>query len=333
MRLKCSSPDLSYRANRFWSAAATWSSEIAGTPSTPARSAAVSSAFRARRASPSDSVPSRARASSSTERPVSPSPRSRSRSARAQISATSSGASGSRTKTRVRERSGPTTSKLGFSVVAPMRVMAPRSTCGRRASCCARLKRWISSTKRTVPRPVAARRAFASSRTRRTRGIPSVTAEKGMNAASIRLASSPARVVLPVPGGPQKMRLGTRPLSMSWRRGRLSPTSFGCPTNSASVRGRMRAASGESARPASRDRAAPGPPASAGAACGSASRGSASGNRLGSSVIGVRHRRRAARSRRRARQAGAMPRRASRSRSAGGPLRGATLARCGRGPR
>ena len=268
-------------------------------------------------------------------RPVAPSPRSPSRSARAQISATSSAASGSRTKTRVRERSGPMTSKLGFSVVAPMRVTAPRSTCGRRASCCARLKRWISSTKRTVPRRVAARRAFASSRMRRTRGIPSVTAEKGTNAASIRPASIPARVVLPVPGGPQKMRLGTRPLSMSWRSGRFSPTSFGCPTNSSSVRGRMRAASGASARPASRAPSAPGPPASGGSArvpARGSARGSMPANRLGSSVIGS-HRRRAARCRRRACRAGARPRRASRSRSAGAPLRAGARARCGRGPR
>ena len=42
------------------------------------------------------------------------------------------------------------TSKLGFSVVAPMSMMVPSSTWGRKASCWARVKRWISSTKRMV---------------------------------------------------------------------------------------------------------------------------------------------------------------------------------------
>jgi len=42
------------------------------------------------------------------------------------------------------------TSKDGFSVVAPMRMIVPFSTCGRKASCWALLNRWISSTKRRV---------------------------------------------------------------------------------------------------------------------------------------------------------------------------------------
>ena len=37
--------------------------------------------------------------------------------------------------TRERERRGEITSKDGFSVVAPMRVMSPDSTWGRKASC------------------------------------------------------------------------------------------------------------------------------------------------------------------------------------------------------
>src|SRR5438132_9461915 len=52
------------------------------------------------------------------------------------------------TNTRQRDSSAPVNSKLGFSVVAPMRVTTPFSTQGRKASCCARLKRWISSQKR-----------------------------------------------------------------------------------------------------------------------------------------------------------------------------------------
>ena len=42
------------------------------------------------------------------------------------------------------------TSKLGFSVVAPMRVTDPRSTAPRRLSCWALEKRWISSMNRTA---------------------------------------------------------------------------------------------------------------------------------------------------------------------------------------
>src|SRR2546422_8151311 len=64
-----------------------------------------------------------------------------------------SGPSGSRTKTRQRDSSAPRSSKLGFSVVAPIKVIVPFSTQGRKASCCALLKWWISSQNRIVPRP------------------------------------------------------------------------------------------------------------------------------------------------------------------------------------
>ena len=43
--------------------------------------------------------------------------------------------------TRERERRGEMTSKDGFSVVAPMSVIRPDSTWGRKASCWALLKR------------------------------------------------------------------------------------------------------------------------------------------------------------------------------------------------
>ena len=57
------------------------------------------------------------------------------------------------TKTRQRDKSAPLTSKEGFSVVAPIRMMQPFSTKGRNASCWALLKRWISSTKTMVFSP------------------------------------------------------------------------------------------------------------------------------------------------------------------------------------
>ena len=52
-----------------------------------------------------------------------------------------------------RDNSAELTSNDGFSVVAPMKVMRPCSTKGRKASCCALLKRWTSSTKRIVVAP------------------------------------------------------------------------------------------------------------------------------------------------------------------------------------
>ena len=65
--------------------------------------------------------------------------------------------SGCRTNTFERESSAALTSNEGFSVVAPIRTMSPDSTRGRKASCCALLKRWISST--NDDRPPAARAA------------------------------------------------------------------------------------------------------------------------------------------------------------------------------
>ena len=101
--------------------------------------------------------------------------------------ARSSGVSVSSTNTRVRDSSAPTISNEGFSVVAPTSVTVPLSTCGRKASCCPRLKRWISSTNRIVPRPSSSRRSAASATISRTRGTPSVTAENGTNARSVVL--------------------------------------------------------------------------------------------------------------------------------------------------
>ena len=52
-----------------------------------------------------------------------------------------SAVSGCSTNTFDRESSAEFTSNDGFSVVAPMSTMSPASTWGRKASCCARLKR------------------------------------------------------------------------------------------------------------------------------------------------------------------------------------------------
>src|SRR5437879_5491769 len=139
----------------------------------------------ARRASPSASRASSASASSSSASRKVPSPRSLSSSARRTSWLMCSGVSGSSTNTRHRDSSAPVSSKLGFSVVAPMRVTIPFSTHGRKASCCALLKRWISSQNRIVPRPSYLSRCSAALMISRTLATPSVTAENGSNWRSV----------------------------------------------------------------------------------------------------------------------------------------------------
>ena len=55
---------------------------------------------------------------------------------------------------RQRESSAELTSKYGFSVVAPTSTTVPSSTAGSSVSCCALLKRWISSRKKMVRSPL-----------------------------------------------------------------------------------------------------------------------------------------------------------------------------------
>ncbi len=134
-------------------------------------------------------------------------------------------------------------SKLGFSVVAPRSVTTPDSAWGRSASCWALLKRWISSMNSTVIRPRLSR-ALASSTTLRISATPERTAENSTNSACQFWARSRARVVLPVPGGPQKTREVGRSPANSLCRARPSAKRWDCPTNSARVCGRRRSARG-----------------------------------------------------------------------------------------
>ena len=121
----------------------------------------------------------------------------------------SSGASGCSTNTRVRESSAPLISKLGFSVVAPMRVMVPSSDGGSRLSCWALLSRWISSMNRIVCAPPDSSRPRAAATISRIRGTPSVTALNGTNTRCDVLATRWASVVLPLPGrAPEDHRAG-----------------------------------------------------------------------------------------------------------------------------
>ena len=142
--------------------------------------------------------------------------------------------------TRHRESRGAMTLKDGFSVVAPMSVTVPASTWGSSASCWALLRRWISSMKSSV-RSVVRR---AASMALRISGTPAVTAESGTSRASARSPRIQARVVLPLPGGPQRRIDESVPWSTSARRGRPGASSVSCPTSSSRRRGRMRSARG-----------------------------------------------------------------------------------------
>ncbi len=153
--------------------------------------------------------------------------------------------SGCSTNTFERESSAAFTSNDGFSVVAPMSTMSPASTRGRKASCCALLKRWISSTKTIVRAPAA-----AAARLRRRHDLLDLLdagehgAERARSAPAVISAMMRASVVLPVPGGPHRMIDCSRSRSIASRSGRPGARISSWPTTSSSVRGRMRSASG-----------------------------------------------------------------------------------------
>src|SRR5450759_1600628 len=94
-----------------------------------------------------------------------------------------------------------------------------------------------------VRRP-AARSPSAAATISLSRGTPSVTALKGTNSPCTCWATNRARVVLPVPGGPQKRMDPVSPRSMATRNGFPGARRCCCPATSSSVRGRMRAANG-----------------------------------------------------------------------------------------
>lgn len=145
--------------------------------------------------------------------------------------------------TRARDRRAALSSKLGFSVVAPTRMTVPSSITGRKLSCWARLKRWISSTKSSVWRP-SMRRRRAVSKTFFKSATPEKIADICSNASPASPDSSRATVVLPVPGGPQKIIEPSEPLSIMRRSAPSSPVRCGWPVTSASDFGRRRSASG-----------------------------------------------------------------------------------------
>ncbi len=121
---------------------------------------------------------------------------------------------------------------------------------GRKLSCCALLKRWISSTKSSVPRPTA-RRPRAASNTFFSSATPVKIADTCSKCRSVSCASSRATVVLPVPGGPQKISEPSERLSIMRVRMPSGPVRCSCPTTSARRCGRSRSASGRGAAPSS----------------------------------------------------------------------------------
>ena len=199
----------------------------------------ISSRLRSRRASPSANPTIRSRAAASK-----PSSGSAFAAARSNSVASSSALSGCRTYTAARERSAELTSNDGFSVVAPTKVTSPCSTYGRKASCCALLKRCTSSTNRIVERPLRARTSRACWTASRMSLTPEKTADSAMNSALNASAISRAIVVLPEPGGPQRIIECGLPDSKASRSGLPGPRRCACPTTSSSTRGRSASASG-----------------------------------------------------------------------------------------
>src|SRR5450830_933959 len=98
-----------------------------------------------------------------------------------------------------------------------------------------------------VRRPAFRRRARASSRMARISFTPDATAEADTKRDRVREAMSLATVVLPTPGGPQKIIEGGRSCSIARRRKLSDPTRAGAPSSSSRARGRIRSASGASA--------------------------------------------------------------------------------------
>ena len=119
--------------------------------------------------------------------------------------------------------SGGFTSKNGFSVVAPISVTRPLSTPGSSASCCDLLKRWTSSRNRIVPWPSLAEAVAGP-----LEDVPHVL-HAGADGAELLeglargAAMACARVVLPVPGGPQRITDDRRSASTSVRSGCPAP--------------------------------------------------------------------------------------------------------------
>ncbi len=231
-------------ASRLGRGASRW----AWSPATPA---AASKPVSARRASPPANRTNAVNASGSM--PNAPSRPRASDSALITTSMRSASDNGTRATMTDRESSGAMTAKLGFSVVAATRITVRSSTPGSSASCCALLKRWISSRNNTVCRPNRSRSRAACAITSRTSFTPAVTADNSTKRRPDAPATRCANVVFPVPGGPQRIAdsgpAGPPDPSTRRRNGLPTLSTDSWPRTSARVRGRIRTARGESERP------------------------------------------------------------------------------------
>ncbi|PSK62210.1 hypothetical protein B0E53_05889 [Micromonospora sp. MH33] len=118
-----------------------------------------------------------------------------------------------------RDSSGEMTEKYGFSVVAASRVTVRSSTAASSESCWVLLNRCTSSMKSTVGGPPARRCRRAVSITARTSFTPAVSADMATKRRSVARATRWAMVVLPLPGGPQRITDIGAAASTSWRSG------------------------------------------------------------------------------------------------------------------
>lgn len=135
------------------------------------------------------------------------------------------------------------TVKLGFSVVAPMRVMIHFSTHGRSTSCCDLFQRWISSRKRIVCLPsLKFFCAFAMIFT--TSSFFDRTPERWKNSPSSEFEMTRASDVFPHPGGHQRRIEGSLPASINFLIDFPGPIRWDCPTRSSRDSGRRSEARG-----------------------------------------------------------------------------------------
>ena len=149
------------------------------------------------------------------------------------------------TYTAARDSNAEFTSNDGFSVVAPMKVNRPDSTCGKNASCWLLLKRCTSSTNMMVRLGSSeSRAAMACSTDSRISFTPPSTALMDKNWASNASAIKRAMVVLPTPGGPHRMQLCGWPDSNATRSAMPSPSKCCWPMTSPRFWGRRRSARG-----------------------------------------------------------------------------------------
>ena len=160
------------------------------------------------------------------------------------------------TSTCARDRSAPFSSKDGFSVVAPTSVMVPSSMTGRKLSCCERLKRWISSTKSSVPWPCSRRERAASKAFLRS-ATPEKIADICSKTRPVAPASKPRDGRLSGAGRPPEDDRRHAPGGNHAGQHAFRTGMWSWPTTSDSFCGRKRSASGRGAsfpsRPPGRD--------------------------------------------------------------------------------